>query len=123
MFKLRSPCATCPFRKGQGSFFGLHVERLGGIMNATGFQCHKTVDYVETDDEEGIVADPGEHPQQCAGLMAVLHRIGQPNSMMQCAGRLGFETFDPAKLDPRGEAYDDWLQVLDAHLTGKEPTP
>lgn len=97
MFKLRRPCANCPFRVGQGRLFGFGRIRLRQIAAASAFQCHKTVDY------SGDEPDAGDHPQQCAGLMAVLHREGRPNQIMQVAQRFGH--LDPNKLDPDREAY------------------
>lgn len=41
--------------------------RLEEIRHMTAFQCHKTYE----DDHDGR---PGDSPQQCAGLMAVLSR-------------------------------------------------
>lgn len=108
MFKLTRPCADCPFRKGYGETFGLRPARLVEIKNAPAFQCHKTVDYDET-----WRGSPGDRPQQCAGLMAVLHRENKPNQMMQVAERL--EHFDPSKLDPDHEAYETWADVEKAH--------
>ena len=97
MFNLTRPCVNCPFRRGEGRLFGLHSARLTAIFAAPAFQCHKTVDYA------GGTPRPGERPQQCAGLMAVLHREGQPNQIMQVAEGLGY--LDPDALDPNGEAY------------------
>lgn len=115
MFDLKRPCVNCPFRKGQGSLFRLHPERLRDIVTATAFQCHKTVDYDNYHDAEGRA---GDRPQQCAGLMTVLHRSGEPNQIMQIAERL--TDFDPATLDPNGEAYASIKEALAAHQ-GKEP--
>lgn len=56
------------------------------------------------------------HVQQCAGLMAVLHREQRPNQIMQVAQRL--DVLDPSALDPRGEAYGSWKDVLEAHRKG-----
>ena len=67
MFDLKRPCVNCPFRRGQGSRFGLDPERLRGIIEGVAFQCHKTVDYSRSG-----AGRSGERPQQCAGLMAVL---------------------------------------------------
>lgn len=106
MFDLKSPCVTCPFRKGQGELFSLPRLRLREIKNATAFQCHKTVNYGEFEDR-------GDKPQQCAGLMAVLLRERQMNSIMQVAYRFGY--LKPEKIDPRGEAYQTWGDVLKAH--------
>jgi len=113
MFDLKAPCVNCPFRKGLGGNFRLHPERLESIRDDVAFQCHKTVDY--SDD----TTKPGEKPQQCAGLMAVLWREEKPNRIMQFAMSTGH--LDPDDLDPRGEAYETWGQVMRAHETGKEP--
>jgi hypothetical protein len=114
MFNLKRPCVSCPFRRGQGSLFRL--RRLGEIRRADAFQCHRTVDY------SGEVADPGSRPQQCVGLLAVLWReAGERglNTIGQVAMRLG--ALDPATLDPEGEAYASWAEVLRAHVNGEEP--
>jgi hypothetical protein len=112
VFDLKRPCLTCPFRRGQGSRFRLHPERLREIAEAVAFQCHKTVVYGDH------APAPGDRPQQCAGLMAVLHREGRPNQIAQLAQRLG--ALDPAALDPAGEAYASWPAALEAH-DGNEP--
>lgn len=114
MFDLKRPCVNCPFRKGQGSLFELHPGRLREIRGATAFQCHKTVDY-----DAPRAGRAGDRPQQCAGLMAVLHREDEPNQIMQVAERLG--ALDPTTLDPGGEAYASWADVLVAHIEGREP--
>lgn len=113
MFDLKRPCVNCPFRKGQGSLFGLHPERLQATIEGPAFQCHKTVDYSEH------APRPGDRPQQCAGLMAVLHRSGRHNQIMQIAERL--TSFDPAAVDPKGEAYASVEEATRAHLEGVEP--
>lgn len=113
MFKLKTPCKTCPFKKGQGSLFQLHPERLEGIFAATAFQCHKTVDY-SADDLEGRA---GDHPQQCAGLMGVLHLEGRPNQIMQVGERFG--AFKPQELDTDA-CYQSIDEAMQAHA-GNEP--
>lgn len=115
MFDLTRPCVNCPFRKGQGSLFSLSPERLDDIHDGPAFQCHKTVDYAEWDDPE---KRSGDRPQQCAGLMTVLHRSGEPNQIMQVASRMGYLDLDA--LDPAGEAYESWGDATAAH-SGKEP--
>lgn len=112
MFKLTRPCVTCPFRKGQGRLFGMHRLRLREIFAATAFQCHKTVDY---DTEDGDPAS-GDKPQQCAGLMSILSRAGQPNQIMQVGERLG--AFDPSKLD-HAEVYKTPGSATAAHDRGR----
>lgn len=118
MFRLQRPCVNCPFRKGQGELFQLREQRLLDIVAATSFQCHKTVDY-DTDDD--CTGRPGDRPQQCAGLMAVLHREGRPNQIMQVAERLG--ALDPERLDPQHEAYGSLEEVLKAHAGAATEKP
>lgn len=113
MFDLKRPCKTCPFRKGQGERFQLQRSRLDEIATGPAFQCHGTIDY-STFEEEGTWSSKKSGPQQCAGLMAVLHREGKPNQIMQVASRL--IGFDPATLDPRQEAYDSLAQAISAHV-------
>lgn len=74
MFDLRRPCSNCPFRIGQGHLFRMAQDRLGEIFRGTAFQCHKTLIY----DDDGRAVVNGPKTQQCAGLMAVLHRSGEP---------------------------------------------
>jgi hypothetical protein len=114
VFDLKRPCVNCPFRKGQGSLFALHPERLAEIINGVAFQCHKTVDYSRSGSGRA-----GDRPQQCAGLMAVLHRSGAPNQIMQLAMRLS--GFDPSTVDPDGVAYQSIDEAKRAHLRGVEP--
>jgi hypothetical protein len=112
MFKLKTPCVTCPFKKGVGSRFRLHPERLTEIFAAPAFQCHKTVDY--SDDEPA----PGDKPQQCAGLMGLLLNADEPNQIMQVGMRLG--GFDPDQID-RTQCYQTLADARRAHTNGNEP--
>lgn len=97
-----------------GERFQLSRARLREIREAPAFQCHKTVDYDGVEDEDGeVIPSVGDRPQQCAGLMTVLHRIGEPNSIMRVAMRLG--QFDPSTLDPEREVYTTWAKVAKAH--------
>lgn len=109
MFDLKRPCVNCPFRKGNGERFELQAARLREIKRAPSFQCHQTVDYDEFDDP---MKRQGAHPQQCAGLMAVLKRENRDNQIMQVAQRLGVDLSD---IDPKREAYESWAAVLEAH--------
>lgn len=114
MFKLKRPCSNCPFKKGQGELFALTQTRLTGIFESDAFQCHKTVQYGE-DDAGNEINAPGDRPQQCAGLMAVLRNSGKPNTIMQVASRLGWLDFK--SLDPDNEAYASIKDARDAHKT------
>jgi hypothetical protein len=112
MFCLERPCLNCPFRRGQGELFQLPEMRLTAIFAAPAFQCHMTVVY----DDEGD-GRAGDRPQQCAGLMAVLHRENRPNQIMQVAMRLGH--LDPERLDPQGEVYGSLRETIAAHKKGR----
>ncbi|MBO0715751.1 MAG: hypothetical protein J2P55_00240 [Rhizobiales bacterium] len=116
MFDLKRPCATCPFRKTQGHLYALPLARLKEIRRGSAFQCHKTVDYENFDDRR---RRQGDRPQQCAGLMAVLARENDTNTIMQIAERLG--ELNIADLDPQHEAYDTWADVVAAHTKLDDP--
>jgi hypothetical protein len=92
----------------------LGEARIRDIVGAPAFQCHKTVDYSGDDKPRA-----GDRPQQCAGLIAVLHRSDRDNQITQVAERL--LGYDPGQVDPRGEAYDSLDQALRAHRDGIEP--
>lgn len=113
MFDLKRPCKNCPFRKGQGEAFSLGVERCLDIFNGTAFQCHKTVDYEQWDDPRGR---QGSKPQQCAGVMSLLHRAKLPNQIMQVAARLGEADFSTLEHD---DVYEDIADALEAHSWGE----
>lgn len=106
MFALKRPCVNCPFRADTGHLFGLREGRIREIVEAPAFTCHKTLD---EDDEDGV---PGNHPQQCAGLMALLLNAGRPNQMMQVASRLGALDLDAIE---REGVYTSIDEAIAAH--------
>jgi len=109
MFNLKRPCKTCPFKADQGTSFSLGKSRLEEIFSAIAFQCHSTIDY---DSFEDPIARQGDKPQQCAGLMSLLHRDNRPNAIMQIAERLGY--FDGNKLDHSG-VYNSIAECMRDH--------
>lgn len=113
-FKLTRPCNNCPFRKGVGETFCMPRLRLREIFRAVAFQCHKTVDYDNFSDPE---KRSGDKPQQCAGLMSLLHRAGKHNTIMSVGVSLGF--FDPTKLD-HTDVYDSIEAAVAAHTAGDD---
>lgn len=112
MFDLKAPCGNCPFRRDKAHLFGLSEDRVREIVSAQSFQCHKTVDYGEFDDPD---KRQGDNPQQCAGLMAMLHAEGRPNQIMQVAERLG--VFDPTALDT-SKTFATVSEAMEAHGNG-----
>lgn len=114
MFDLRRPCVQCPFRRSQGRAFNIHPDRLREFASAPAFQCHKTVDYSETEETDDGRERPssGDAPQQCAGLMAMLHQMGEPNQIMQVAQRM--TGFDAGKIDAR-DVYSNLDEAIAGH--------
>ncbi len=115
MFDLKAPCKNCPFKRGMGEHFGLPEQRLSEIFSAQAFQCHKTVDYEHHDDPD---LRQGIKPQQCAGLMALLHAEGRPNTIMQVASRL--IDFDAAAISTK-DTYTSFSETIAAHTQKKRP--
>lgn len=116
-FDLTRPCGNCPFRSDKP--FHLAPDRVRGILGggkhwwpAESFPCHKTLDYSDVDGD-GYVKVP-ETAQQCAGVMAILHREGRPNTAMQIAERFGL--WDPSSLDPTAP----WYASTQAAIDGQE---
>lgn len=122
MFDLKRPCKTCPFKKGNGENFALCQARIEEIIEAPAFQCHSTIDYGRSVDENGefssdCIQSKKGGPQQCVGLMTLLHREGVPNTIMQVGERL--KAFDPEQLDPDGECYETIDEAMEAHVHGR----
>ena len=113
LFKLKRPCSSCPFKKGNGENFELFTGRLIEILSAPSFQCHNTIDYSESDVEESYIVSKDCGPQQCAGLMSLLNREEIPSSIMQVGVRL--RALNLEELDPDKEAYETIREAVEAH--------
>lgn len=105
MFKLKKPCNNCPFRTDLEPY--LSAKRIAEIIQATAFQCHKTVDY--SDD----IPDQGDKPQQCAGLMILLKKSNKANQIMQVGERFG--EFDSNTLDLKAPVYENIHQAIEIY--------
>lgn len=108
-FDLTRPCGNCPFRSDKP--FHMRPDRVREILGGEhgrawwptpSFPCHKTIEYGEDEngDEKITISATA---QQCAGVMAILHRENRPNDTMQIAERLGL--WNPATLDPAAPFY------------------
>lgn len=115
MFKLRTPCVNCPFTKSRAPLFALPPERIRDIVQGPAFQCHKTVVYGYDDEADEETHEQGLHPQQCAGLMAMLHAAGIPNQIMQVAERLA--GFDASKISTK-DTFRSVEETIAAHNPG-----
>lgn len=108
MFDLKRPCNDCPFRKTTGHLYQFSRQRITEIVNAAAFQCHKTVDYSNPD-------PAGPKPQQCAGLIALLHKEGRLNQITQVATRM--INYDPGSVEA-DDVYESIDDVMRAHEGG-----
>ena len=93
-FKLKKPCANCPFLlKGaiqlrEGRLQGITEDLLSNDRHP--FPCHKTAtgEEVETEDGDYVYAPSGEE-RMCAGASAFLMKRGAPTAGMRMAFHLG----------------------------------
>lgn len=108
-FKLRRPCAKCPFRTDCMPEW-LNRGRAAEIANSItkeqqAFQCHETT--------EVGGADPGGE-QHCAGALILLEKSGVGfGQVARIAGRMG--VFDPEKLDLEAPVFDTISAFVEHH--------
>jgi hypothetical protein len=111
LFKLRKPCADCPFLKDDS--IELMPGRLEGIIDGlmtddqSVFHCHKTVHNARTG---GEWTDDGEYTSSgnesyCAGALIYLHKARHPSVAMRLGQAFGL--FDPATL---AASFDDVIE-------------
>jgi hypothetical protein len=100
LFKLRRPCANCPFLKSGA--IELRPGRLEGIIrdlvanDRSTFYCHKTV---YSGRAGGKHLDNGEYvaggtESMCAGAMIYLEKIGRPTVSMRLGRVVGIYSRD-----------------------------
>jgi hypothetical protein len=103
LFKLRRPCANCPFLK-EGAI-DLAPGRLAGIIrnlvvdDHSTFYCHKTVHGGRA---RGQHLESGEYvasgdESMCAGAMIYLEKIGRPTVGMRLGSIVGIYSRDCLK--------------------------
>jgi hypothetical protein len=118
-FKLRRPCAKCPFRTDVDPYLrGARAREIAtDLANGNEFACHQTTTYVEDtgDGESDMVA--GEGAQFCAGALIMMEHQDAPNQIMRIAERLG--AYDPAKLDMNAPVHASSLAFI-RHHAGEE---
>lgn len=97
-FALVRPCDGCPFRVDKpGYLTGARAsEIMGALLRDASFSCHKTNDFVDTDDGDTETVET-EHSQHCAGALILLERLERPNQMMRWMERIG--CYDRTALD------------------------
>lgn len=113
-FDMTTPCDNCPFRTEPPFYGGLQraQEIADALERGQTFQCHKTVEYVDSDDNDGETSVPTPGDQHCAGALILLERNGMPGQLARIAERFGM--YDPSKLDMDAPVYDDLEQFVEA---------
>lgn len=105
-FELRKPCPGCPFLKdGPGvNPVRLRAGRVEEIWESTKhhgttFQCHKTVDYSDPDDEGNEHPIDRGRPQHCIGaVIAGLNSGEGPVQTARVVAALGMDGLDLVRL-------------------------
>lgn len=102
-FRLKAPCANCPFLKAGG--IELNPGRLEGIKahllrdDYSSFYCHKTTHRSgEEEGEDGEIYSPSGKEAHCAGAVAFLLSRGRHNIAIRLAFREGH--IKPADFEP-----------------------
>ena len=96
-FRLKKPCANCPFRSDEGAIH-LAPGRLGEIAReitegeGKTFFCHKTLSGTHTEDDDGVEISykRGEKDSLCAGAVIFQLKYGR----LPIGARLGFMSKD-----------------------------
>lgn len=114
LFKLKSPCADCPFRKTGGVRHGVgpalaYASYFTLGLGAT-FPCHRSVP--EHLDRSGYT--PWQDGQQfCAGGLAFAENVGRRSLAVQRCIDLG--AHDPATLTDRDAVFASLDTMITAH--------
>jgi hypothetical protein len=119
MFKLRRPCAHCPFRTDVPGYLrrSRAVEIAQSIAAGSIFPCHETTaDAVDDDGNE--IRVQVDTSQFCAGAVIVMEKIGQPNQALRMAERFGI--YDPATMDMDAPVVGSFVEFVDHHAQSME---
>lgn len=98
-FRLRRPCALCPFRTDVIPYLTrARVESLDVALEQKTFTCHETL----VRDGEGELAH-AKDSAHCAGALILLEKLKRPSQAMRIAER--FKLYDRTKLDMGAPVY------------------
>ncbi len=109
MFRLKMPCANCPFRK-EGA---IHLSPRSSIVHYrypakddhTTFYCHKIVHSIAGGQFEDGLYTPSTKDAMCAGAAAYLMKAGRPTIGMRIAYLTGAVT--PSEWDKAADMVID----------------
>jgi hypothetical protein len=114
MFKLRRPCANCPFRTDVPGYLrrSRAVEIAQGIAGGSIFPCHETTENAVDDDGNDIRVQV-DTSQFCAGAVIAMEKMEQPNQALRMAERFGI--YDPAMMDMDAPVVSSFVEFVDHH--------
>jgi hypothetical protein len=111
-FELTKPCANCPFRTDVPAYLrGDRIRQIRDDLEETTFNCHKTVQHTDEDEESGHYVLKGSE-SHCAGALILLEKLNKPSQMMRIAERL--RLYDRTKLDMLAPVYDSFEEMIAA---------
>lgn len=121
-YKLKSPCANCPFRKNQ---IGPHPIVLGKgraeglvrdvLIHGGSFACHKTTSFDgEYDDEDSTGYQYTDKESQCAGAGIMQIKSNRTSSWMQISERMGWD-IGVKNLDLDSPVFDSAEDFMEFH--------
>lgn len=118
-FKLRRPCAKCPFRTDVPGYLRRARAReiAESLANGATFPCHETTVY--DDEDETLVSGPDS--QFCAGALIAMEREDAPNQMMRVAERIG--VYDREKMDMDAPVVNSLAEFVRHHNIDGAPEP
>lgn len=107
-YGMKTPCATCPFRKDISPYLTRwRVREIERSLVQAEFACHKTTEH----DDEGEHV-PTSREIHCAGALILCEKEGRPSQMMRIAEQLGL--YDPRQLDMAAPVFDSFGEMAKA---------
>lgn len=113
-YKLRRPCAKCPFRTDVPGYLRREraIEIARSIAEGSEFPCHETTVTDEDEfGEEHLV--PGSESQFCAGALICMEKQEAPNQQVRIAERLG--VYEAERLDMDAPVHSSFVAFVDHH--------
>lgn len=117
-FRLRTPCAHCPWRSDRPPFFGRDErgyararELEDSLQGNHVFPCHKTATW----DEDGVQQHTA-NTQACAGALITMQRGEGMGNLLRMMARLG--VYDPSVLALDAATYGSLAEWAEAHNPG-----
>jgi len=115
-FKLKRPCAHCPFRTDVPGYLRRAEQIAHDLAEGAPFICHETTVPDPDDESENTV---GERSQFCAGALIAMEKSGHANQTMRIDERVG--AYDPTALDLGAPVVASLFDFVEHHRAEDEP--